>query len=778
MSTVLKKSGVFITGIDTDVGKTVITAGLLRSLLRLESTTAGEPGDSPGDSPERRTSGSNESETGQRPIAFKPIQTGCIRNADGTLNAPDADVYRKAVSDLATPRQVVAPVLFSFAMPCSPHLAAAHEGGIIDTAQIIQAVDTLRQDGLFPLVEGAGGIYVPINERHTMLDLMAGLGLPVLLVAANRLGVINHVLLSLNALRSRGLTVAGVIMNHPAPSARPALSARPAWPAEQVEPFEPVEPVEPAASAKPAGISENDALILDDNITTIHKLGAVRVFAEIPHLPRLSDSGGPPQAGDNTDGQKTSRHWNKLAQLLTPVATALVATTLAEKTAVDDQQAGKATRAMDKRLEDSSEKLLDFDREHIWHPYTSALSPLPVREAVRAEGCRIYLRDGAELIDGMASWWCAVHGYGHPRLVAAMRQQAADMPHVMFGGLTHKPAVALAQKLLSVLPAGLEHVFFADSGSVSVEVALKMALQYWQARDSRTKKQLFLTVRGGYHGDTIGAMSVCDPVNGMHTLFSGILPRQIFIERPACRFDQKFNPQAAAELEAVLHARHHEISALILEPIVQGAGGMWFYHPEYLRRARELCDQYGVLLILDEIATGFGRTGKLFASEWAGISPDIICLGKALTGGCLTLSATVASRRVARGISSDGGVFMHGPTFMANPLACAVAAESLDLLLESDWRGNIANLEKHLTAGLTPCKALPGVADVRILGGIGVVELKNPVDSVKIQSFFVKNGVWIRPFGRLVYLMPPYAVTENDVRTLTSAVARAVVEFC
>ncbi len=756
MTAPMKKNGVFITGIDTDVGKTVITAGLLRSFLCLEADRT------------KRTAASaaTESHTLPQAVAFKPIQTGCTRNADGTLSAPDADFYSKVVADLPAAHPVVAPVLFPFAIPCSPHLAAAREGTRIDPAKIIQAVEKLQQAGLFPLIEGAGGLYVPINEQSSMLDLMADLGLPVILVAANRLGVINHVLLSLNALQSRGVAVAGIIMNHPAH-------------------------IEMSMED-----SEHNDLILRDNIATIRKLSQVPVFEEIPHLHHINSL-----EEDGSEKQKTN--WRQLAQLLSCVAETLASNHFSpsrQESPWDNTEAHvpdspnhlqisppSSTSSMGnihglnncapKRLENSSEALIYFDKKHIWHPYTSALSPLPAREATRTKGCRIYLRDGSTLIDGMASWWCAIHGYGHPRLVAAMQRQSAEMSHIMFGGLTHKPAVDLARKLLPLLPEGLEHIFFADSGSVAVEVAMKMALQYWQATESQTEKQFFLTPRGGYHGDTIGAMSVCDPVNGMHTLFSGILPRQIFVERPTCRFDQDFDPHSTKELETVLNARHHEIAALILEPIVQGAGGMWFYHPEYLHRARELCDHYGVLLILDEIATGFGRTGKLFASEWSGISPDIICLGKALTGGCLTLSATVASRRIAHGISANGGVFMHGPTFMGNPLACAVANESLDILLQSDWRNNIASLEKHLTNGLAPCRDLPGVADVRILGGIGVVEVQSPVDMVKIQDFFVENGVWIRPFGRLIYLMPPYIATEQDIESLTGAIVAAIKKF-
>ena len=417
--------------------------------------------------------------------------------------------------------------------------------------------------------------------------------------------------------------------------------------------------------------------------------------------------------------------------------------------------------------------MIDFDREHIWHPYTSMLDPLPVYPVASAEGVRIRLTDGRELIDGMASWWCAIHGYGHPRLTQALREQIDQMSHVMFGGLTHAPAVGLAERLLDLCPDPLQHVFFSDSGSVAVEVAIKMAIQYCFATGRKEKSRL-LTIRGGYHGDTFGAMSVCDPVTGMHELFTPVLPQHLFAERPRSRFGEPLATGDADEIEALLHEHHERIAALILEPIVQGAGGMWFYSADYLRHVVDLCRRLGVLVIFDEIATGFGRTGRMLACEHAGVSPDILCLGKAMTGGTVSLAATLTTSDVARGISAAGGVLMHGPTFMANPLATAVACASIDLLAESDWPGRVGKLESQLNAELSPLASHPAVADVRVLGAIGVVQARCPVPVAELQRHFVEQGVWIRPFGDLIYLMPPYVTSAADVSQLTGAIATAL----
>jgi adenosylmethionine-8-amino-7-oxononanoate aminotransferase len=421
------------------------------------------------------------------------------------------------------------------------------------------------------------------------------------------------------------------------------------------------------------------------------------------------------------------------------------------------------------------EGLLALDRERVWHPYGAlpgAAGSLPV---VSAQGVRLKLADGRELIDGMASWWCAIHGYRHPALDAAVVEQLGSMAHVMFGGLTHEPAIRLAGRLSELAPEGLERVFLADSGSVSVEVAIKICLQYQRALGQTARTRL-LTVRGGYHGDTFGAMAVCDPLGGMHRLFTGVLPEHVFAERPPDGFHAGLQDEWARSVRALVAEHAHELAAVILEPVVQGAGGMRFHAPECLGLLRSLCDEHGLLLVLDEIATGFGRTGRMFACEHAGVAPDVMCVGKALTGGYMTLAATLCTPAVAAAVSAgEGGGLMHGPTFMANPLACAVALASLDLLADGSWRSRVSAIEAGLRDGLQPARGLPGVRDVRVLGAIGVVQLEREVDIAAATSVAVERGVWLRPFRDLIYTMPPYVIEEDDLARVTAAVVESAL---
>lgn len=694
----------FITGTDTDAGKTVVTCGLLAALAKL----------------------------GAKASAVKPVQTGCTPKGD----APDVECYRRC--------GVSGKALRTFRTPCSPHLAAALENRRLSAEELAAELRAGLADDGITLVEGAGGMYVPLNNKEYLLDLMRAVKFPVLLVVGNRLGCLNHALLSLDALEKSGLSVAGMVLCRSTP---------------------------PDAH-DPGTTPDAETRILADNALRLQEEGQERgvpLLADIPWDSELAQSG------------LSAAALRRLANQLTSAARRLL-------------------EWSDTLTQEKLAALLDFDRRHLWHPYASALKPLKTRLATEAHGCRIRLGDGRELIDGMSSWWCRVHGYGNKRIIDAMQRQCARLSHVMFGGLTHEPAIRLGQKLLSLLPTGLEHLFYADSGSVAVEVAIKMALQYEKAAGRRRTR--FLALRNAYHGDTLGAMSLCDPVTGMHTLFSETLPRQLFVEQPACRFPgsslmhQERGPlpqdfaltaeqdcgAAFAPMRAALREHANELAAVVVEPVVQGAGGMWFYHPSYLRELRALCNELGILLIADEIATGFGRTGRLFACEWAGITPDILCCGKALTGGMMTFSAVAATRRVAAGISGadahcGGGVFMHGPTYMGNPLACAAACASLEELLASPWQSRVRRLEERLASGLNPCCGKPGVADVRVLGAIGVVEMARPVDVALWQNFFVEHGVWIRPFGKTAYVMPPLTASDEELAQLCSALRAAVERF-
>ena len=417
--------------------------------------------------------------------------------------------------------------------------------------------------------------------------------------------------------------------------------------------------------------------------------------------------------------------------------------------------------------------LIERDRRVLWHPYAPMPAPVPPVPVVAAEGTCLTLADGRQVIDGMSSWWAAIHGHRHPVLDEAARTQLEAMAHVMFGGITHPAAVELAELLVEITPLGLEAVFFADSGSVSVEVAIKMALQYARGT-GRPERTRLLTVASGYHGDTLAAMSVCDPVTGMHSMFSDILPAQLFAPAPQPRYGEPFESEHIAAFAALLEGHRDEIAAVILEPVVQGAGGMRFYSPDYLAEVRRLCDRHGVLLIADEIATGFGRTGRMFGCDHAGVAPDIMCVGKALTGGYLSMAATLCTAEVAAGVSAaESGALMHGPTFMANPLAAAVATASIRLLLSRPWETEIAAIEASLREGLAPAAALSGVAEVRVLGAIGVIETTDPVPTAATQDLLVDRGVWLRPFGRLLYTMPPYISGDDELQRITGAMVAA-----
>lgn len=690
-------NGIFITGTDTDAGKTVVTLAICRALRR----------------------------AGVNAMVAKPVQTGAKNGV-----APDFDPVLAALG-ISLPqnhRQLLMP--FCYAEPVSPHLAwrlenTSHTEKKAPTVAGVR--EAFRQAAAaydFLVVEGAGGVCVPLNEAETMLDLMAALGMPVILTVRSGLGCINHALLSLRAMRDMGVECLGVIMCHTSPAE-----------------------------------TELEKRLRTDSRDMIARMGGVPVLDEVPFL-----GDGKRRMGDRGVEEVDLRipQWENLSPGLTDVLL---------KAATD----GDGGAARHHPAENAADNLTDFDRRHLFHPYTSMTSPLPVYPVHSAAGVCFHTPDGKTLVDGMASWWAAIHGYSHPRLVAAVRRQAGEMSHVMFGGLTHPPAVRLAQRLIRMLAdaAGvspdeeraLDRVFFADSGSISVEVAMKMALQFQHMRGQPARTRM-ITVRGGYHGDTFGAMSVCDPVTGMHTLFAGTLPEQLFAPRPECRFGETWDARDIHAFRELLETHRDEIAAVILEPVVQGAGGMRFYHPQYLREVRKLCDTHGMLLIFDEIATGFGRTGKMFAFQHAGVTPDIICLGKALTGGMMTLAATVTRREITDGT----GTLMHGPTFMGNPLACAAAVAGLELLEESPWEENVARVERILWENLSPCRNLPGVADVRVLGAIGVVEMQTPVDVAAFQRFCVSRGCWIRPFGKLIYLMPAYIIAERELRMLCATI--------
>lgn len=655
----------FITGTNTDIGKTFITTALLHSFLKFTP----------------------------RAVAIKPIQSGADESG-----LKDFEIYQSAGES-----ENFAP-LYMLKFPASPHFAARLEGIQINLKNVKNYCEKIICEHEMTLIEGAGGIYVPINERESMLDLILALNLGAILVCKNELGAINNAILSIKALENAGVKIDLIVLN------------------------------------------------FTDLNDQIHVSNLDYLRANFPYkiivLPKFDDK--------NLD--EIALNFDEFAQ-----------ESLSNLDEISNKTESNLTPC---QVQISSEQIdLNFDKKHLFHPYTSIIKPLKTYAVTGAKGSYIFTQDGA-LIDGMSSWWCECLGYGREELKAAAHAQIDDFSHVMFGGLTHAPAINLGKKLLSLLPSQLDVIFYADSGSVGVEVAIKMALQYQQ--NHAPHKNKIATFKGGYHGDTFGAMSVCDPVNGMHSLFRGVLAKQIFMPRPKIPYGAKFSNKATKKMEKIIMKNRDKIAAIIVEPLVQGAGGMWFYHENYLKFLRKICDKIGALLIFDEIATGFGRTGAMFACEKAGVVPDIITLGKALTGGMLSFATTICSRRVANGVCQNG-VFMHGPTFMANPLACAVALESITQIERLNVREKVGVCEQILRENLAFCANLDGVVDVRVMGAIGVVEMARDVDVERIQAFFIKRGVWIRPFGKNIYIMPHFTASRDEIIALCKAIHEAIL---
>jgi adenosylmethionine-8-amino-7-oxononanoate aminotransferase len=664
----------FVTGTDTDVGKTQITAALLRHWVISANSNDG-------------------------PIAaIKPIQTGY-----GEGVASDVDVYRLAIADMLVNRQrrVRVGCLRKFRAACSLHLAAALEGKTIAAEPLLEELRVIVKSHAGTLIEGAGGILVPINGlEFTMADLVAALDIPIVLVAPNRVGVLNHIFLTMAELARRALTVAAIVLNQVSEETSP-----------------------------------EELRYGEDNVD--------QVKSRFPSVPVIAIPFCPGETSVRVGAMERHLESQLPANFFTSKVPAL--------------PSEKSTAA------------LVFDREHLWHPYEDLARSSPPLPVVSARGAYLQLADGRVLIDGISSWWCAIHGYNHPRINGTIEKQLRSMAHVMFAGLTHNPAIELGQRLLAMAPRKLQKIFYADSGSVAVEVAMKMALQ-WARGMGDFKKQRFFALNGSYHGDTSGAMSLCDPAEGMHRRFSKILPRQIFLPRPGVPFGQTIDQALERQIYEPFFEKHAtEIAGFFLEPIAQCAGGFWFYSADYLELFRNLCDEYDVLFIADEIATGFGRTGKLFACEWADVEPDILCIGKGLTGGCMTLAATLTTEAVASAIARDGPL-MHGPTYMANPLACAAACASLDLIAEGTWRKKTRSIEKFLRDKLAPLTAHANVADVRVLGSMGVVEVRDSVDRPSFQRHCVDHGVWLRPFADIIYTMPAYIIGDDQLEKITAAI--------
>lgn len=640
----------FITATDTDVGKTFITCALLQALLQKQI----------------------------KATALKPIQTGC-EIINGKTISPDVNEYKKILGN-----QCIEPK-YAFEFPASPHYSSQLENTYISLKELSDYVQHHSKNYEITLIEGAGGVFVPINDTTYMLDLIKAANARVVLVFDNKLGAINQVLQNTNILQNAGIEIAAIVANN----------------------------------------TEFDNPICVSNIKYLeNKLDDIHII----HLPLF----------ENKDILKAAPYFDEFIQ--------------------------KIVFRQPEKLD------LEFDHKHLWHPYTNTDNPQSVEAVIGATDNKIITENGV-LIDGISSWWCAVNGYGHNKLVQAACRQISQFSHVMFGGLTHKPAIDLGKKLLEIMPE-FNHIFYCDSGSVAVEIALKTAIQYQQNKTYNKNK--ILTVLGGYHGDTFGAMSVCDPQNGMHFMFHGVLMEQIFAPKPNCPFDQPFDENCLTDIRNIFARNKQKIAAVIIEPIVQAAGGMWFYHQEFLCELRRLCDENDTLLIFDEIATGFGHTGKLFAYQYTDISPDIILIGKALTGGFMGLAAVLSVDKVATTIAQNNGMLMHGPTFMANPLACAVSLESIKLLEQSNWQEQVKRIENILKQQLYTCLKLNNVASVRVLGAIGNVELKVEINRERMQKFFVDKGVWIRPFGKNVYLMPPFNTPDDELIYLCDCIFEAI----